>query len=63
MAIPSLVQDLFLAALPAGGQKTARRNAWGARSADSARGRARREADAALAACELRAQRRQGIGS
>ena len=64
MAIPSLAKDLILAAVPAGGQKGARRNAWAAMSADSARARARREADAAmarsLAAC---ADRGPGTGS
>ena len=36
------------AARPHGGQRTARRNAWAGMSADAARGRARREAEAAL---------------
>ena len=63
MAIPSLVQDLLLAALPAGGQRTARRNAWAAMSADAARGRARRDADLALAAAGRRADHRRSTGS
>ena len=48
MRIPSLVQDLLLTALPDGGQRVARRNAWAGMSADAARGRARREAEDAL---------------
>lgn len=48
MAIPSLVQDLILSAFPCGGQRTARRNAWAGMSADAARSRAVREAEAAL---------------
>ena len=54
MAFPSLVQDLILSALPQGGQRTARRNAWAGMSADAARSRAAREAEAALAASVLR---------
>ena len=46
-------RSLLLAALPAGGQTTARRNAWAAMSSDVARARARREAAAAMAAAEL----------
>jgi hypothetical protein len=42
------VEGLVLLALPHGGQQAARRNAWAAMAADSARARARREADAAL---------------
>jgi hypothetical protein len=45
----SVLKTLFLLALPAGGQQAARRNAWAGMSADSARSRARREADTALA--------------
>jgi hypothetical protein len=63
VAIPSLVQDLILSALPAGGQRAARRNAWAAMSAGSARARGRREADAAMAAALLRAERRSRTGS
>ena len=54
MAFPSLVQDLILCALPQGGQRTARRNAWAGMSADAARSRATREAEAAMAAAVLR---------
>ncbi len=46
---------LLLLALPAGGQATARRNAWAGMSADAARGRERRQAEAALAAADVRA--------
>jgi hypothetical protein len=41
-------QQLVLLALPHGGQQLARRNAWASMATDSARARARREADAAL---------------
>ena len=63
MALASSVQDLILVALPAGGQGTARRNAWAAMAAGSARSRGRGEADEALAAAVRRAERRQGTGS
>ena len=63
MAIPSLLQDLLLAALPGGGQRTARRNAWAAMSADAVRARGRREADAAMARASAPAQRSSGTGS
>jgi hypothetical protein len=53
-----LLKSLLLLALPAGGQQTARRNAWAGMSADSARARARREADAALEASAARYRRR-----
>lgn len=56
MAIPSLVQDLLLVALPSGGQRTARRNAWAGVSADAARARALRDAQAAMAAAVARHQ-------
>lgn len=56
MAIPSLVQDLLLVALPTGGQRTARRNAWAGMSADAERARALREAQAAMAAAVARHQ-------
>jgi hypothetical protein len=49
------LQSLLLLALPAGGQATARRNAWAGMSADAARGRDRRQAEAALAAADVRA--------
>ena len=54
MTVPSLrttartLQGLALLAVPHGGQQAARRNAWAAMAADSARARARREADAAM---------------
>ena len=54
MRVPSSLQVLLMTALPHGGQRTARRNAWAGMSADAARGRARREAEAALAAAWLR---------
>ncbi len=63
MALASLVQDLILLVLPAGGQSAARRNAWTAMSACSARSRNRREADSALEAAQHRAGRRAGTGS
>ena len=49
------LQALLLLALPAGGQATARRNAWAGMSADAARGRERRQAETALAAADVRA--------
>jgi hypothetical protein len=49
------LQSLVLLALPGGGQATARRNAWAGMSADAARGRERRQAEAALAAADVRA--------
>jgi hypothetical protein len=42
------VQTLFLTALPHGGQRSARRNAWASMSTDAARARGRREADVAM---------------
>jgi hypothetical protein len=42
------VEGLVLLALPHGGQQAARRNAWASMASDSARARARREADAAM---------------
>jgi hypothetical protein len=53
-------QSLLLLALPAGGQATARRNAWAGMSADAARGRERRQAESALAAADVRAYARLG---
>ena len=53
------LQSLLMLALPAGGQATARRNAWAGMSADAARGRERRQADAALAAADVRAYGRR----
>ena len=49
------LQAVLLLASPSGGQTTARRNAWAGMSADAARGRARRQAEAALAAADARA--------
>ena len=43
-----VAQGLLLTVLPHGGQHVARRNAWAGMSSDAARGRARREAEAAL---------------
>ena len=57
MTLSSTLQSLALRALPDGGQRTARRNAWAAMSEDAARARARRDALAALAAAERHAQR------
>jgi hypothetical protein len=57
---PASLPSLLLRVLPAGGQATARRNAWAGRSADAARGRERRQAEAALAAAEVRAHGRLG---
>ena len=42
------LQSLALLAVPHGGQKLARRNAWGSMSSDSARARARVEAFVAM---------------
>ncbi len=53
------LQELLVLALPAGGQGTARRNAWAGMSSDAARARERRQAVAALAAADVRAERRQ----
>jgi len=57
--LASFVQGLILAALPAGGQRTARRNAWAGMSADATPSRAGREAEAALVAAVLRAGRQR----
>lgn len=46
----ALGQALLLAALPHGGQRLARRNAWAGMSEQAVRSRAQREADAALRA-------------
>ena len=51
----SSVQQLALMALPHGGQRSARRNAWAAMSEGSARARGRREADAAMDLAVVRA--------
>ena len=49
------LQSALLLALPGGGQARARHNAWAGMSADAARGRERRQAEAALAAADVRA--------
>jgi hypothetical protein len=58
--VKQTLSSLLLLALPAGGQATARRNAWAGMSADAARGRDRRQAEAALAAADVRAYARLG---
>ena len=50
----ALGQAVFLAAVPGGGQRLSRRNAWSGMSADAVRSRARREADDALDAAGYR---------
>lgn len=55
MTVPVLVQSLLMTALPSGGQRAARRNAWAGMVADAARSRAQREAEVALAAAHARA--------
>jgi hypothetical protein len=45
----SQLQSLALTVVPHGGQRSARRNAWAAMSADAIQSRARREAEAAVA--------------
>ncbi len=57
---PSIAGSLLLLALPHGGQRSARRNAWAGMSADAALSRARAEADRALALAELRSTHRFG---
>ena len=52
----SLTTTVLLTALPHGGQRTARRNAWASMSTDAARARGRREADVAMALSAFRAQ-------
>ena len=52
----TLAQSLVLILVPHGGQHAARQNAWAGMSADAARGRERREAQAAI---ELAAHARQ----
>ena len=59
MARTTTVRSLLMLVLPAGGQATARRNAWAGMSADAARSRERRQAEAALAAADVRAYRRR----
>lgn len=57
----ALGQAALLAALPQGGQRIARRNAWAGQSADAVRGRARREADAAVALAGARSYNRAAL--
>ena len=52
----SLTTTVLLTALPHGGQRTARRNAWASMSTDAARARGRRDADAAMAQSAFRAR-------
>lgn len=54
MEARSIVQDLILVALPGGGQRAARSNAWAGMAANATRGRAVREAEAAIALALLR---------
>lgn len=63
MALPTLLQTLLTTTLPAGGQRTARRNAWAGMSDDAVRARARREAEAALEAAARRRTPQAGTGS
>ena len=56
----SLTTTVLLTALPHGGQRTARRNAWASMSTDAARARGRRDADAAMALSAFRAQALDG---
>jgi hypothetical protein len=51
------LQGLALTVLPHGGQRSARRNAWSAMSADAAFARNRREAEHAMTAAVQRALR------
>ncbi len=44
----TLARNIFMIALPHGGQGAARRNAWAGMSRDAALGRARTEAETAL---------------
>ena len=48
------LQGFALTVLPHGGQRSARKNAWAAMSADAVLARSRREAEAAVAAAALR---------
>lgn len=53
-------RDVLLTAVPHGGQRAARRNAWVGMSADAARSRAGREAATAIRDAEVRAQHPAG---
>jgi hypothetical protein len=61
MSVPPLVQSLLMTAVPSGGQRTARRNAWAGMVADAARSRAQREADVALALAHETAAARAAV--
>lgn len=52
----SFTTTVLFTALPHGGQRTARRNAWASMSTDATRARGRREADAAIAQSAFRAR-------
>ncbi len=52
------LQSLALAAVPHGGQRSARRNAWAAMSADAVRARSRHEAEEVMAGAVQRAAAR-----
>ena len=52
----SLTTTLLFTALPHGGQRTARRNAWASMSDDAALAGARHEANAALLQAEVRSR-------
>ena len=56
----TLLQSLLLVALPEGGQRTARRNAWKGMADGAARARAHREAQAALVAAAAHDRLRTG---
>jgi hypothetical protein len=51
------LQGLWLTVLPHGGQRSARRNAWSAMSADAAFARNRRDAEHAISAAVARSVR------
>ena len=53
------LESLLMTVLPHGGQRSARRNAWASMSADAARARHRREADAAMERAAVHAQARE----
>lgn len=57
----SVAQSLTLLLLPHGGQAHARRNAWAGMSADAARGRDRRAAEAAMSVADVRAHARTAL--
>jgi hypothetical protein len=55
----AITAEVLLSALPHGGQRSARRNAWAAMVADHAAGRQRREAERATTEAQARAARRE----